>query len=127
MTSDAAINDPNTGMKILCREYIKDYWYGAFGISNLDASGWAMAANIGFSWRVSRSIRLHAEGWTPLHKDLDSNNGKYWGVLYGIRIAGTHMTHDINFVIPIYPGVTEDFLKYLPIGLPMYTMSIMFN
>lgn len=90
-----------------------------FGLSNWpfqDDTRWIALGNAGVSWRINRRVRLGMEVNVPLHQGFELN-GKFWVLMYGVRIFGEHLYGDINMVVPLFDGVDE-ILRYMPLGVP---------
>lgn len=87
--------------------------------------------NIGFSARVSQTVRLNLEVHVPLSPMMGGGgyspgvNGRFWLIQYGVRISGKHLYGDIFFTIPIAPG-SEQLLMYMPIGIPGFSLGYKF-
>lgn len=90
--------------------------YGDDGYRDDDNTRWIALGNAGVSWRLNRRVRLGLEVNVPLHQGFELN-GKFWVLMYGVRIFGEHIYGDINMVVPLFDGV-EDVLRYMPLGVP---------
>lgn len=87
-----------------------------------DSTFWAALPSIGFSRRLSRTVRLNVELYKPISPNFDVDNATVWAVLYGVRLFGDEIYGDVSFLIPIYPSA-GDLLKYAPLGLPLLTFG----
>lgn len=85
-------------------------------------NSWAITPSAGFSWRVSRRLKINAELYPVLLQDNPVENGKLWVLLYGLRIFGERIYGDLNFVIPFFPEMGE-IIKYVPVGFPLLTFG----
>jgi hypothetical protein len=85
-----------------------------------EVGSWGVLPRVGVSSRLSKLVRLNLEVVSPLGPEFD--NGRNWGVLYGVRLFGDELFGDINFFIPVFDGA-EDILKYAPLGLPLLSFG----
>jgi hypothetical protein len=81
---------------------------------------------LGVSIRLHEMVKLNVELSTPLVTDEDFMSelaGRFWLVMYGLRIHGSWIYGDISFIWPAQEGVWDDFMKYMPMGIPMLSFG----
>ena len=84
----------------------------------------AMIPHLGAGVRVSHRVSLKLEVHTPLALSTIGGleNGKFWLIGYGVRIAGKRLFGDLSFFIPAFVHA-DDLLEVMPIGVPWLKMG----
>ena len=80
-------------------------------------NGWLTLPHIGFSVRLHKRVKLNLELYSVNAQGFEYN-GKFWLLMYGIRIMGERIFGDINFVMPLFED-SDEVLQYMPIGYPL--------
>ncbi len=98
------------------KQYSTPYSYEYEKVNEYE-NGWLTLPNIGFSVRLHRRIKLNFELYSVAAQGFE-HNGKFWLLMYGIRIMGQRIFGDINFVMPLFED-SDEVLQYMPIGYPL--------
>lgn len=83
--------------------------------------------NAGYLFALNNRISLLSEIAFPAGSgELSDINGEIVIINYGVRISGTNLYGDIGFCLPMYEGFVNSAWKYIPLGVPYFTLGVRF-
>ncbi len=97
---------------------------GTAGANGETADGVLLLPNVGYRRLISRTWSFQTEITPPFVTGGGSDvNGRVWVLNYGLRVHGDAVFGDFGFSMPIAKGFFDEAWKYLPLGVPYFTLG----
>ncbi|PKL41392.1 MAG: hypothetical protein CVV44_01785 [Spirochaetae bacterium HGW-Spirochaetae-1] len=91
------------------------------------SNGALIIPNAGYRYSINGTWSFLAEAATVIGTAGSADmTGKYWFILYGLRVAGETVFGDFGFCFPAFKEYLRETWKYTPLGIPYFTIGVKF-